>query len=362
MFQPKSLQLARESRGKTQGDLAESLGLPQSRISKFEAGLAEPSAVELDAVARELNYSVTLFHEPTAVSGPGMPEWYHRSLKSASVRAVKTLHARCAIMESQIRAVLRSSNAHHTSRIPRWTASEGIAKTPIEAAQLLRCALGVPSGPILNLVEVLEAAGAIVIDMDFGLDKVDALCRWVGDLPPIFFLNTRKPACRTRFNLAHELAHSVLHHSEIIELEEAEREANEFAAEFLCPAREVKMEFPPVVGLPDLGRLKSRWRVSMACLLRRAKDTGRVDDRRYRYLTIDMSRRGWNKVEPANLDVPREQPRAFYDLARRHLSELGYSRSELARLMFVTEEELRFAIETAPVLGDDQEPALRLSQ
>jgi hypothetical protein len=72
-------------------------------------------------------------------------------------------------------------------------------------------------------------------------------------------MNSTVPGDRYRFTLAHELAHLVLHNHPAGD-EEMETEADEFAAEFLMPAKEVR----PYVAAPSLGRLgraKAHWKV-----------------------------------------------------------------------------------------------------
>ena len=59
-------------------------------------------------------------------------------------------------------------------------------------------------------------------------------------LPPMIFLNPDMPGDRWRLTLAHELGHIVLHHHQrmLPEHHELEREAYDFATEFLAPRQE----------------------------------------------------------------------------------------------------------------------------
>ena len=60
--------------------------------------------------------------------------------------------------------------------------------------------------------------------------------------------NRHAPAERYRFSLAHEPGHLVLHQSPG-DSSVQERQADEFAAEFLMPARDIRSAFTPRVGL-----------------------------------------------------------------------------------------------------------------
>jgi Zn-dependent peptidase ImmA (M78 family) len=105
--------------------------------------------------------------------------------------------------------------------------------------------------------------------------------------------------------MAHELGHLLMH---TLPTEGQEREANEFASEFLCPGAEIG---PELVGLktsefPRLLRLKQKWGVSVAALIRRARDLGIITDRQYRSFQISLNQMGWREVEPKQpeLEVP----------------------------------------------------------
>ena len=88
-------------------------------------------------------------------------------------------------------------------------------------------------------------------------------------MPPLIFMNAAMPGDRYRFTLAHELAHLVLHNQP--ETDEAmEEQADEFASEFLLPAKEIR----PYLARPSLGglaRVKPYWKVSIKALLQVSK-------------------------------------------------------------------------------------------
>jgi IrrE N-terminal-like domain len=117
----------------------------------------------------------------------------------------------------------------------------------------------VPFGPILNLTELLEDAGIVIVERPME-DEIDAVSVWGPEECPVVLLNERYPADRKRQTLAHELGHLVMHFGDVTE--HPEDEAHEFAREFLMPSREI---LPELVGLKfaALPDLKRRWRCSM---------------------------------------------------------------------------------------------------
>jgi Zn-dependent peptidase ImmA (M78 family) len=90
-----------------------------------------------------------------------------------------------------------------------------------------------------------------------------------------------------------------------------EREADAFAAEFLLPSETMAGILDQSLNLTFAARLKLTWGVSMQAVVRRARDIGSISERRYRYLFEQIGKLGWRKREPANLDIPVEQPRTF---------------------------------------------------
>ena len=100
---------------------------------------------------------------------------------------------------------------------------------------------------------------------------------WGPGTPAILFVNSRMPADRARFSLAHELGHLVMHECP---LGDVEREADRFAAELLMPAREIGPEFPSSISLKTLVPLKARWRISIRALVYRACNLGLISKQR----------------------------------------------------------------------------------
>jgi Zn-dependent peptidase ImmA (M78 family) len=83
------------------------------------------------------------------------------------------------------------------------------------------------------------------------------------------------------------------------------------------PEEAMRQEMTEPVTLSLLAELKSRWRVSIAALLQRAKELVLVTERQYKYLRMQMAKRGWTKEEPVPMDP--ERPRGL-----RKMAEVAY--------------------------------------
>ncbi len=334
-FNPAMLSTAREANRLSQADVAQALGVSQALIGKWEASLGIPNKEQIVALATTLGVLPDFFYVDRAKRLASLSDFYHRALSKARRQDVKAIHARCSIIDIQIDRLLNITELP-ADRIPNIDPAEFSGDVE-RIADVAREEMEIRPGPIRSLVDEIEKCGAIVIDRSLEVCEVDALCRWVPELPKLFFLNGAKPADRIRFSLAHELAHTVLHFGRDCNPKQAEEEADTFASAFLMPAKDIRRDFRGRVSLTALAAIKRKWRVSMQAAARRAHTLGVINADRYRSLCIQMSRKGWRKSEPVN--ISGEAPRVFSQLLQMHLDS-GYSRLELAQLLFVPEQAI----------------------
>jgi len=328
---PEMLRLAREAREMTQSDLARRIGVPQSKISKFEADLMPVSDSDLERIASALDFPKHFFTWTDSVYGFASHEIFHRMRRRVGMRLLGRVHAEINIRQMQLRRLL-SATVIDCDEFPRIDPEE--FDGDIEAiAGAVRATWHLPPGPVRNVTEAIENAGGVIVPQDFGTRQIDAVSQWLPGLPPVFFVNTRFPGDRLRLSLCHELAHLVMHR---IVQPEAETEAKRFAAEFLMPAADIRHQLQNVT-LPKLADLKPYWKASMAALARRAYDLQTITERQYRRLMIRLSELGYRLREP--IDIAPEQPVIFQQLLDLHRKELGYSAGEL--LYFLGRNDMR---------------------
>ena len=331
-FNADMLRLARGAQGETQTQLAKALSVYQGKVSKWEDGLSLPSEEEIERIARHLQYPVVFFFQQDAVYGFGTCCLYHRKRKKLAVKTLNVIHDRINVMRIGIARLLRNVDELPV-QFERMDVDE--YDSPEQIAQLTRAAWQMPYGPVRSLVAVVEAAGGIVVQCPFGTSQLDAVSQWPRGMPPLFFVNTDNPVDRWRFTLAHEVGHIIMHR---VPTANAEEEADRFASEFLMPKRDVALDLHSLTVQKAL-RLKPRWRVSMQALIRRARDVGTITDRKYTSLFTYLSKLGYRKNEPGPL-AP-EHPTTLQRLIDVHFEHLGYSFSELSKLVFCTEQRFR---------------------
>ena len=86
-----------------------------------------------------------------------------------------------------------------------------------------------------------------------------------------------------------------------------ETQAHRFAAAFLMPSEDIYSDLPDRADWPTLFALKQEWEVSIAALLRRSRDLGKMSTSSYQSAMKLSSARGWRRTEPVPLGLP-EQP------------------------------------------------------
>lgn len=327
MINPTMIQLARESRGWTQGDLAKAIGVTQAAISKYEAGLLPVPRHHAEAIAERLRYTVELIEQQEPMIAVGGDFLYRRKV-SVSAKVRRRVEAEANIRKLQVRRLLHNVRVDAPPDFPAIQPEEKGGRIE-RVAQEVRRAWRIPDGPIQNMTRLLENHGAIVFLVDFGSNEIDGTNLRHPGVPPLLFMNKNVPGERHRFNLAHELGHVVMHYHTTTG--DAEQEAHTFAREFLMPRSDVRTDLKNL-NLSSAARLKQVWGVSMQCLIVHARKLRKITESKYRRLFTEMNARGPRTIEP--LPLPFEQPEVFESMMRVHREELGWTDDELGRFLF----------------------------
>lgn len=334
---PRMVTLAREAKGLSQLALAEGIRqvapdrqpVSQALISKIEAGLLPLSGDRLAQVAAVLDCPVALLVDDTPLQGLEVTCVHHRRRHSKiSASAMRRIEAMTHLSRVSVEGLLSGVELVPQARLERLDI-DAYGGDPAAVARALRVAWRVPTGPIPSVVGLLEAVGIIVVVRPLGTRAQDAVSTWPHGpgQPPLMVLNDGLDPDRVRFTTSHETGHLVMH---TLPSEDQEVQADQFAAEFLMPASDIRAS---LVGLstrdfPKLLQLKAQWGVSVAALIRRAKDLGCIRDRQYREFQIKLRRLGWAEREPGTL--PAEHPATLQRVMQVHVTDHEYSLDDLA--------------------------------
>jgi Zn-dependent peptidase ImmA (M78 family)/transcriptional regulator with XRE-family HTH domain len=334
---PQMVTLARESRGYTQPELANKLGVNQGWLSRVEGGLRTVTPQLLDGLATSLNYPPEFFTLSDKVYGLGMSSYFHRKKQRLSNRKLRRIHALIYIHTMHIARLLRGLETGENNIKP--INIDDFGGNAGEIARIIRVSWKIPHGPIPDVVSVIEDAGGIIIPFDFGTDEIDAVYHSTPETPALFFTNLYSPSDRLRFTLCHELGHALIH-SETFDPELIEKQANEFAAEFLMPQKDI-MDYLTDLTLERLMILKQYWKVSMSALLKRASDIKAITPAQSLYLWQKMSKAGFRKHEPLELNLPVETPSVLAQMVKVYFEDLDYSIPEFAHLLALNTDEVK---------------------
>jgi Zn-dependent peptidase ImmA (M78 family)/transcriptional regulator with XRE-family HTH domain len=301
-FEPPRLRIARELAGWSQARLATEVGLTPAAVSQFESGAVRPGPDTLARVGVALKVPHGFFAQPLLDTHDG----FFRSLRRTAVADRRRARAIAHVAHDLTTHAGPSGGLRHS--IPQLPTDMDATVDEIErVAAHVRQVLEIPPGPVPNVVETLEDHGVVVIRMPLDTADVDAFSLPFPDQPVVVLGADKNDRARSRFDAAHELGHLVMHGDQIWGLPGIEKQAHQFAAALLMPAKQIYHQLPESVDWPALFDLKRQWQVSLAALLLRARDLGRMSKSTYLTAIKAASARGWRRTEPVPLGPP-EQP------------------------------------------------------
>jgi Zn-dependent peptidase ImmA (M78 family) len=284
-------------------------------VSKWRAGAQAPERDALERLASVVNVTPEWF---TRAPGASLSLPLFRSNASAHVAARAMLEARLewaqdvavALMEYVDYPDVNLPSRSYTD--PEEITNEDIEKAASECRDLWR--LG--RSAIQDLALAVEGAGVIVVREETGIAQIEGLSAWSEALgrPLILLSADKNNGYRSRFDLAHEVGHLILHRHIQRTTDNArhkmmEAQAHRFAGAFLLPAETFASEVRVPPTLDDLLLLKRRWGVSAAAIIMRLKALEMLDEDGALMLFKRRSARWGAKSEPGDEDRRPEQPR-----------------------------------------------------
>jgi Zn-dependent peptidase ImmA (M78 family)/DNA-binding XRE family transcriptional regulator len=314
-FQSDRLSQILAARRLTQVQLASMVGVSPATISKWRAGSQAPEREALDRLAGVVNVTPEWF---TRIPTEKVTTPLFRSNASAHVAARAMLEARLEWAQD-VAAALAEFVDYPELNLPqrRFVNPEEITQEDIEnAACECRDLWRLGRGAVQDLALAIEGAGIILIREETGVAQIEGLSAWSKPLGrPLILLSADKDnGYRSRFDLAHELGHLILHrHIERVTDQNRhkilERQAHSFAGAFLLPAETFATDVRVPVTLDDLLLLKHRWGVSASAIAMRLHTLQLIDDDEKLALFKRRSARWGGKSEPGDGDRQPEQPR-----------------------------------------------------
>lgn len=319
LVQGTRLRSARLLRGFLAKDVADRSGVSRASLSRLES--ADESVVDplvLTRLAMALGVSRSwLLEPPRAFVSQGS----HFRANSRMTKTAQETVSSWGVLLAELVATVEQ--AGRVDLLPvTLPVLDSLSIDPASAAAQTREALGLsPSGPIPHLIRAVEGGGVFVgtcaFEEDLHLRNHDASSRWAtlasGRAVPVVVCRQHSSWERTRFSLAHEVGHLVLHRRGGGEA--MEDEATQFAAELLFPSAALREQWPQSATISTLLELKRQYGMSLAALIMHGYRHGLIsDDKRvslFKQLSNGRDRRTgqrWRVREPGADERQVERP------------------------------------------------------
>ncbi|MDH0618917.1 XRE family transcriptional regulator [Pseudomonas fulva] len=314
-FEPGRLIQALSARGLSQVALASMVGVSPATVSKWKNGQQSPEAEALRSLSQVINVTPEWFTRP-------LPEKcslpLFRSNASAHSDARKMLEARLEWAQDIALALSEFVDFPDVNLPVRsFTDPEQITSADIEeAADECRALWNLGRRAIPDLAMAVEGAGIILVREETGIATIEGLSSWSQalDRPMILLSADKQNGFRSRFDLAHELGHLILHKgiersTDPVRHKMMEDQAHRFAGAFLLPAETFAADVRSPITLDSLLLLKQRWGVSVAAMFMRLWALKIIDDETKSLLFKRRSARWGVKAEPGDDGRAPEQTR-----------------------------------------------------
>lgn len=284
---------------------AEGVTISKAALSKYERDQSSPPASTLTALAKILRLEPAFFFE----SDKSNVVW--GDFRKNSRLGKKEQTQLQAIASNCVESLVWLEEALLLQPHPRLSQRDRVRVSALEEAEMVaeraRQSLGLGTGPLAGIIEVLERNGFVVLASEHKKDtEFDGLSGWLDDHRPLIVVRSNAPVDRLRFSLAHELGHLMLD-CEDLSPKEREDLAHRFASAFIVPRAAAYAELGSTrrnLNLSELGLLKRKYGLSIQAWVRRVLDLGIINESLYRKLLVEISSKGWRRAEPAQFDYP----------------------------------------------------------
>lgn len=309
-------------RGLSQEQLAKEVGVTRQAISNCEKNNINLNTVNLLKISDVLELPLSFFYKQPVVAN-NYETIFFRS-KDIPKKTKDQLREEINIFDKEVVSYFENYVEFPRLNLPDLKSILGNEvcnyrkETIVEVCKELRKCWGIGDKPIDNLAYLLQLNGFIISRQYINQNKTDAFSQKIKDKNYIFITANKECAVRTRFDLAHELGHLVLHNNienDDIEEKIIEKDADFFASEFLYPSEVFLREIQNYsIGFDRFIELKEKWKISIQALVRKCKDLEIISDDKYIYFQKRISFNKWRKKEPLDNRIISEEPRLFQDI------------------------------------------------
>jgi Zn-dependent peptidase ImmA (M78 family)/transcriptional regulator with XRE-family HTH domain len=355
-FEPYRLRQARQLALLTKREVAEASGVSPAAIGQYEAGISVPRSRTITRLADALDVSIEFFAPGRPFQRLDTSETHFESLRATTA---KQRSAATSFAEQiwELSYALETHVRFPQTLLPDMYGDADAHLTPEGAALTVRELWDLGTEPVGHLVSQLESHGIICClapPTPHNVARINAYSTLAFRRPLVVLTADRADdVLRHRFSAAHELGHLVLHGGSPSGDQALEREADEFAAEFLTPREAIRDELPERLDFAKLYRLSERWGVQVKMLVYRSQELGLISESTARraYIRLAQSPQDQRPIRQYDGEVPSMLTAAF-DLA----GQRGVTAGTLADQLKWKTRRVRQLLDQ----DDDPRPALHI--
>jgi len=318
-FYGENLKFARLYRGLSMEQLGEKIGKSKQIISQYESteDQQQPPFDIVVKISEELKFPIAFFYENCNAKIERI-NTYFRALLSSNKKD-KIVQENKATVIIEIYRFLEKYIEFPTLNIPKIEKIDLETRNLKNITQTIRESWNLSDGPIADIVNVLEMNGFIVSSINTNTMDIDAFTQYIrldGEKYFCIVVGKEKESfARRQFSIAHELAHVILHNTNLDvenlsreEFRSMEREADKFAAELLLPSESFRKDLIYPTNLKFYEELKKKWKVSILAMLMRAAELKVITQNQLQYLIKQYYSKGYRNGEPLDDTIKMQEP------------------------------------------------------
>lgn len=345
----KKIEEARLARKLSLAQLSEKIGVTSQAISKYENGKIKPSSKVLINLSDVLDFPISFFiNNNSSIEEDIFNDSiiHFRSNKHITKKLQEACKVRIKWVNNTYKLICDYFELP-TLDIPCLEIKDidELSDEAIEnIVENLRNYWNLDDKPINNFIDILQKKGFVVTRLDIGTKKIDGFSMWNDNIPYIFIGTEKDSAVRSRFDLAHELGHLILHRNITKEEFEEERDVIEhqadiFAAAFLLPRSSFSREIINS-SVDSLILLKRKWKVSLSAMIKRIQSIELLTENQIKYLRHQMCKYKYYIHEPLDDSIKCEKPYLFKQAFELLTENNILSKDDIADIIKLNKKEI----------------------
>lgn len=364
----KKIEEARLARKLSLAQLSEKIGVTSQAISKYEKGIIKPSSKVLIGLSDVLEFPINFFIDNSRnqeeIADNSIV--YFRSNKNITKKMREACKVRIKWIDNTYNLICKYFELPSLDlpNIEIYDIDELNEEFIEKIAEQLREYWSLGNKPIGNLINILQKRGFIITRLNIGTKKIDGFSIWNNSTPYIFIGTEKDSAVRSRFDLAHELGHLILHKnitSDEFELEREmlEHQADMFAAAFLLPRESFSKEMINS-SIDSLILLKRKWKVSLSAMIKRIQTIDILTENQIKYLKHQMCKYRYYVHEPLDDTIKSERPYLFKQAFELLVENNILTKSEIVEMLKLHKYEIIDLYSLDNNFFEDNESLLRV--